>query len=307
MKASVKQFLIDTVLMFIGSSMVAIAVNGFLRPHGFLSGGMAGTSLIVYYQWPGIPFGLLYFLLNVPVFIFGFFVVGRKFILYSVWAALIHSTMFSAIALNIVVSDKLLSALVAGILSGAGVAVILRTNGTNSGTEIISIIVNKFYSVNLSTTNLVMNCILMAVSCFFMPLENILYSFVFIIINAMVMNLVFKSMAKRKAVMIISKRWEHILNKLTKERRIGVTLLIAKGGYTGSDEPILYSIVRNYQISLIRAVTTYVDPNAFIVIMETTDIINDAVGNEPPWKKHLYEEKKRPNLRNTAADKPPER
>jgi len=294
MKTSVKQFLTDTILMVIGSSLIAVAVNGFLRPHGFLSGGMAGTSLIVYYQWQGIPFGLLYLILNVPVFVLGFFVVGRKFILFSVWAVLIHSAMFSFVIPDIHIPDKLLSALVAGILSGAGVAVILRTNGTCSGTEIISIIVNKFYSVNLSTTNLVMNGMLMAVSCFFLSLENVLYSFVFVAMNAQVMNSVFKGLAKRKAIMIISKRWRDILDEINRGKRIGgVTLLSARGGYSGSEEPILYSIVKSHHVSLVRSMAIRIDPASFIIIMETTDIINDTVGNQPPWKKQLYQERRR--------------
>jgi len=279
--------------MVIGSLLIAVAVNGFLRPHEFLSGGMAGTSLIVYYHWSGIPFGVLYFLLNIPVFILGFFVVGRKFILFSLWAVLIHSAMFSFVVPDILIPDKLLSALVAGIISGAGVAVILRTNGTCSGTEIISIIINKFYSINLSTTNLVMNAVLMGISCFILPIENVLYSFVFIIMNAQVMNSVFKGLAKRKAVMIISHDWKTILDKLTREKRIGVTLLSAKGGYSGVEEPILYSIVRSHHVSVVRAVTMKTDPAAFVIVMETTDIINDTVGNQPPWKKHLYQERRR--------------
>lgn len=285
--------MVDTVLMVIGSLLIAVAVNGFLRPHEFLSGGMAGTSLIVYYHWSGIPFGVLYFLLNIPVFILGFFVVGRKFILFSLWAVLIHSAMFSFVVPDILIPDKLLSALVAGIISGAGVAVILRTNGTCSGTEIISIIINKFYSINLSTTNLVMNAVLMGISCFILPIENVLYSFVFIIMNAQVMNSVFKGLAKRKAVMIISHDWKTILDKLTREKRIGVTLLSAKGGYSGVEEPILYSIVRSHHVSVVRAVTMKTDPAAFVIVMETTDIINDTVGNQPPWKKHLYQERRR--------------
>jgi uncharacterized membrane-anchored protein YitT (DUF2179 family) len=277
--------------MVIGSMLIAVAINGFLRPHGFLSGGMAGTSLIVYYQWQGIPFGVLYFLLNIPVFALGFFVVGRRFILFSLWAVLIHSAMFSFVVPDIIIPDKLLSALAAGIISGAGVAIILRTNGTCSGTEIISIIINKFYSVNLSTTNLVMNGMLMGMSCFFLSLENVLYSFVFIVMNAQVMNAVFKGLAKRKAVMIISREWKKILDVLTHEKKIGVTLLNGRGGYSGVEEPILYSIVKSYHVSVVRLVTMKADPAAFIVIMETTDIINDTIGNQPPWKKQLYQER----------------
>jgi uncharacterized membrane-anchored protein YitT (DUF2179 family) len=274
--------------MLIGSSLCAVAINGFLRPNEFLSGGMAGTTLVIYYVWPKIPFSVLYLLINIPVFFLGYFVVGRKFILFSVWAVLIHSTMFQFVNPGIVISDKLLSALIAGSLSGAGVAVILRTNGICSGTEIISIVINKVYSVNISATNLFMNAVLMFVSSFFLSFDKILYSFVFVTMSSIVMNAVFKGLAKRKAVMIISKRWDEILDELNRARKIGVTILSARGGYTGLDEPILYTIVRNGQISVIRSVTLRIDPAAFIAIMETTDIINDAVGNQPPWKSQLY-------------------
>lgn len=271
-----------------GSLLCAVAINGFLRPHEFLTGGMAGASLIIYYQWKGIPFGVLYFLVNIPVFLLGYFIVGRKFILYSFWAVLIHSTMFSYILPVIEIPDTLLSALVAGVISGTGVALILRTNGMCGGTEIISVILNKFYSVNLSVTNMLVNAIVVLAASFFLPFENILYSSVFIIMNAQVMNAVSKGLAKRKAVMVISKKWKEILDVLNREKRIGTTLLSAKGGYTGSEEPILYSIVKSHQVSIIRTITTRIDPAAFIVIMETTDIINETIGNQPPWKKQLY-------------------
>jgi uncharacterized membrane-anchored protein YitT (DUF2179 family) len=292
MKTYVRQFLTDTVLMLCGSALIALAINGFLRPHEFLSGGMAGTSLIVYYNWQGIPFASLYLILNIPVFALGYFVVGRKFILYSVWAVLIHASMFHFIAPDIYIPDKLLSALIAGVLSGTGTALILRTNGTCSGTEIISIIVNKFYSVNLSVTNMLMNALLLLVASFFLPVGSILYSFVFIVMQAQAMNAVFKGLAKRKAVMIISKKWKEILRELHAKKKIGATLLSAKGGYTGSEDPLLYSIVKSSHVSILRSIATRIDPAAFIVIMETTDIINDTIGNQPPWKKSLYSVKK---------------
>jgi uncharacterized membrane-anchored protein YitT (DUF2179 family) len=275
--------------MLTGSALCAIAINGFLRPHELLTGGMAGASLIIYYRWPGVPFGLLYFLVNIPVFALGYFIVGRKFILYSFWAVLIHSTMFTVVLPVIDIPDKLLSASVAGALSGAGVALILRTNGMCGGTEIISIIINKFYSVNLSVTNMMVNAFVLLAASFFLPFDSILYSSVFIIMHSQVMNSISKGLAKRKAVMVLSKRWKEILDELNHgKKRIGTTLLTAKGGYTGSEEPIIYSIVKNHQVAVVRSVTTRIDPAAFIVIMETTDIINETVGNQPPWKKQLY-------------------
>ena len=282
-RAYIKLFLTDSMLMLAGSILCALAINGFLRPHELLSGGMSGTSLVIYYKWPVIPFALLYLLLSIPVFIFGFFVVGRRFILFSVWAALINAAMFQFVHPHLVIPDRLLCALIGGALSGTGVALILRTNGTSSGTEIISIILNKFYSINISLTNLLINTAVMIAASFFLSFDKILYSFIFVTMNSIAMNMVFKGLSKRKAVMIISKRWSEILDELNRVRRIGVTILSAKGGHSGEDEPILYSVAKNNQVSEIRAVTMRIDPAAFVVIMETTEIISDAVGNQPPW------------------------
>ncbi|GBU22448.1 hypothetical protein R80B4_02357 [Fibrobacteres bacterium R8-0-B4] len=280
----IKLFLNDTMLMLAGSILCALAINGFLRPHELLSGGMSGTSLVIYYRWSKIPFAILYLLLSIPVFIFGFFVVGRRFILFSVWAALINASMFQFVHPHFNIHDRLLCALIGGALFGTGVALILRTNGTSSGTEIISIILNKFYSINISVTNLLINTAVLLAASFFLSFDKILYSFVFVTMNSMAMNSVFKGLSKRKAVMIISKRWGEILDELNNARRIGVTILNAKGGHSGVDEPILYSVAKNNQVSEIRSVTMRIDPAAFMVIMETTEIISsDAVGNQPPW------------------------
>jgi uncharacterized membrane-anchored protein YitT (DUF2179 family) len=297
MKTTVKQFLTDTAMMLAGSLLIAMAI-AFLRPHQFLSGGMAGTTLIVSYYWNVLPFGVLYMLLNIPVFVVGYFILGRKFLVFSLWASLIHTVVFSFLVPTIEIQDKLLSVLIASVFGGAGVAIILRTNGTVSGIEVISIIINRFYSVNLSTMNLTLNTLL--VLCYVailtiaeQPLYSALYSFVYVFTSAQIMNGVFKGLAKRKSVMIMSKRWSDILDEINKDRRIGgVTLLSAKGGYRGEEAPILFSIVRSHQVSLIRAVTTRIDPDAFIVIMETTDIVHDTIGNQPPWKKQLYRQKK---------------
>ncbi|MDR2694236.1 MAG: YitT family protein [Chitinispirillales bacterium] len=301
-----KIFLTDTLLMLMGSVLCALAINGFLRPHELLSGGMAGTSLVIYYNWPKIPFALLYLLISIPVFIFGYFVVGRRFILFSVWAALINAAMFQFVHPRFDIPDRLLCALVGGALSGTGVALILRTNGTSSGTEIISIILNKFYSINIGITNLLINTAVMAAASFFLPFDRILYSFIFVTMNSIAMNAVFKGLSKRKAVMIISKRWSEILDELNRVRRIGVTILSAKGGYTGTEEPILYSVATKNQVSAIRAVTMRLDPAAFVAIMEITDIISDVIGNQPPWMSKSIAENRQKYERQTATPTDPD-
>ena len=279
-----KSFIYNTLLMTAGSALCAVAVNGFLKPHGFLSGGITGIALIVHYSSQNIPFGILYLFINIPIFLLGLLFVGFRFILFTAWGIVIYSLMLLMVIPDITVDDKLLSVLVAGAIFGMGVAIMLRSNGTAGGTVIISVILNKLYSVSHGGACLIINAVILTISGFMFPLENVFYTLAFIIISAGTMNFIFENMAKRKAVMIISERWKDILCEITLAGNIGVTLLSAKGGYKGCEKTVLYSIVKNKNIGTLKSIALSKDPSSFIAVMETTDIINSTVGNQPPWK-----------------------
>ena len=136
-------------LITLGSVLCAMGIKGILIPNQFFAAGFTGVALVVHYLVPSLPVAVLYFILNIPLFGLGWIYVGRRFFLYSIAGMVIFS---SALAWNYVplpVYDKMPSALLAGIIIGAGSGVILRSLGSAGGLDILSIGLLKQFSIRL--------------------------------------------------------------------------------------------------------------------------------------------------------------
>ena len=154
---SLKQVLWNLFLISLGSSLCAIAINGVLIPQKFLSGGLTGLVLIIHYLVPSLSVAILYALLNVPVFALGWIYVGRRFFLYSLAGTAIFSGALAWVHVSLPVHDMVSSALLAGIISGVGSGIILRSLGSAGGTDILSVVLLKRFSIRLGTTSLAFN------------------------------------------------------------------------------------------------------------------------------------------------------
>lgn len=279
----VRAFAYNTLLLAAGGLICAVAVNSFLIPGGFLSSGMTGAALIVYYRYPVMSVGIIYFLINIPVFLLGYFFVGARFILYTMWGMFIYSVMLYLVNIQIPVYDNMLSAFIAGALTGLGVAIVLRSYGSGGGSEILCVILHKLFSITVGAGSIIINSIILIVSATLFPLDKVLYTFVYILISTIVTDMVFHGLAKRKAALIISDEWLRIVNVLTEDCRIGVTVIDGCGGYHGTEKTILYSVLLRRDIPLLKKVILDIDPNAFITIMEASDVTGVDVGNQPHW------------------------
>lgn len=195
---------VNIVLISLGSLICAVAVNGILLPRGFLSSGMTGVSILIHYLFPALPVGMIYFVLNIPLFALSWLYVGRRFFLYSILGLVIFTLMLSVIKITINVSDPLLSALLAGIIFGTGTGLILRSDGSSGGTDILSIILLKRFSIRLGSTLLAFNSILLATAGLVFNLEAALYALIFLYVSSQIMNLVVTGFSQRKSVFIIS-------------------------------------------------------------------------------------------------------
>ena len=117
---SAKQVLWNLFLIALGSGISAVAVNGILIPQHFLGAGFTGVAIVIHYLVPPLPVGALYLLLNIPVFALGWLYVGRRFFYYSIAGMLLFSGALQWIHLLVPVHDRILSAILAGIIMGVG-------------------------------------------------------------------------------------------------------------------------------------------------------------------------------------------
>jgi len=280
---SVREVSWNLFLISLGSVLCAIAVNGILVRLQFLSGGFTGVALIIHYLVPVVPLGTLYFLLNIPLFLLGWKFVGPRFFIYSIAGMVIYSVAVQFIQVSLPVHDKLLSALLAGIISGAGSGIILRSRGSAGGTDILSVILLKLFSFRLGNTSLGFNIIILGTAVMLFPLEKTLYTLIYIYVSTYVLNLVVTGLSQRKAVLIVSSQWEQISHDIMHRIRRGVTISTAMGGFSGREMKVLYTVITFRELPRLKRIVREADPDAFVVVTDTLEVMGQGIGNQPHW------------------------
>jgi len=234
-------------LITLGSVLCAMGIKGILIPNQFFAAGFTGVALVVHYLVPSLPVAVLYFILNIPLYGLGWIHVGRRFFLYSIAGMLIFS---GALAWNYVplpVYDKIPSAVLAGIITGVGSGIILRSLGSAGGLDILSIILLKQFSIRLGTTILAFNSLVLAAGAILFSLERALYTLIYLYVNSLMINLVVTGLSQRKAVYIIS------------------------------------PVVTFRELARLKRMISGIDSNAFVVVTDTLEVMGQRIGNQPQW------------------------
>ncbi|MEK7374715.1 MAG: YitT family protein [Thermodesulfobacteriota bacterium] len=273
----------NLVLLVLGSLLCGVGVNGILIPHGFVSGGVTGLALVFHYLVPSLSVALIYALANVPLFIAGWFFISRRFFLYSIVGTLIFSAAVQWAQLPVPVQDKLLAAILAGLIFGTGSGVILKSMGSAGGTDILSVIFLHRFSIRVGTTVLAFNTLVLATAALLFSLEDALYTLIYLYVSTKIVDLVVTGLSQRKAVFIISPRWEKISPRILTEIHRGVTILRGQGAYSQREQQILYTVVTFREVATLKQIVRSEDPAAFVVVSDTTEVMGHRIGNQPHW------------------------
>jgi uncharacterized membrane-anchored protein YitT (DUF2179 family) len=280
---STTQVLWNLVLIAVGSMLCAVGINGILIPQQFLSGGVTGVAIAIRYLVPSLPIAMLYFILNIPIYALGWMYVGRRFFLYSIAGLLIFSGALTYSNILLPVHDKILSAILAGIIIGVGSGIILRSLGSAGGLDILSIILMKRFSTRLGSSVLAFNALVLGVGVVLFSLEMALYTLVYLYVNSSMINLVVTGLSQRKAVHIISPKWETITQEINEKIQRGVTIMRGQGGHTSQEHRILYTVITFRELTRLKQLISAVDPNAFVVVTDTLEVMGQRIGNQPHW------------------------
>lgn len=280
---SPQQVLRDIVLISLGSVLCAIAINGILIPQNFVSGGVTGISLIIHKMLPSVNVGWIYLLLNVPFFTLAWMAVGRRFFFFSILGTLCLAFSIAFVHLPIHLEDRMLNALLAGLVLGAGTGLCLKSSGSQGGTDILSVMLLKRFSIGIGNTVLVINGIVLLLVSIYYSIDAVLYTLIVLFVSSKVINVVVTGLSQRKAVFIISSQWEKISQEILKDIKRGVTIIRGEGGYSKNEEHILYAVIAFTEIGQLKRLVNNTDPGAFVVISDTLEVINYRIGNQPHW------------------------
>jgi uncharacterized membrane-anchored protein YitT (DUF2179 family) len=257
-----------------GSGCWAASTVGILIPHEFLAGGVSGLALILYYlfEWP--PVGLSVFVLNVPLFVWGWRTVSREFFWLSLASMAGFSVLVSVLpAFEFRVRDPMLGVLLAGFISGIGSGVMYRAGGSGGGTEILGVILNRKWGFRVGALTFAANGAVLALGGVLLSLERALYTMVVVYVSATVMDRIIGGFNQRKSVMIISPQHEEIAAAILKDLNRGVTRIQAEGVYTRTARPVLYTVVALTELARLKEIVTDLDRNAFMTINSNLEVI----------------------------------
>ncbi|PTX59927.1 uncharacterized membrane-anchored protein YitT (DUF2179 family) [Melghirimyces profundicolus] len=263
-------------LIILGSFIFALGVNYFAIPNKLSEGGFTGISLILYYLFGFSP-GAVILVLNIPLFVVGYKVFGKRTLIYTIFGTVAVSlTLWLTEGNYKPVNDPLLAALYTGVLVGSGLGLIFRTGGTTGGVDIIARLGNKYLDWSIGRTMFLFDLVVISVSAFFIGREKAMYTVVAVFVGARVIDFVVEGLDTAKAATIISNSAVSISDKITREMDRGVTLLKGRGGYTGSDKEVLYVVVGRNELTRMKQLVHSVDPYAFVVVHDVRDVLGEG-------------------------------
>jgi len=189
-------------------------------------------------------------------------VCGASFFFYSIAGILIFSYALIWNYTSFPIQNKILSAILAGIIIGTGSGIILRSLGSAGGLDILSIILVKKFSIRLGSSILGFNACLLIAGAILFSMEMALYTLIYIYVNSYMVNLVVTGLSQRKAVHIISPQWEEISKEIQDNIQRGVTIIRGEGGYTGQTQQILYTVVTFRELARLKKLYTVSDKSS---------------------------------------------
>ncbi|KYZ76300.1 hypothetical protein AXX12_07635 [Anaerosporomusa subterranea] len=262
-------------LVGLGSIICGAGINAFLVPHHMLSGGISGVAMIFYFlfNW---PIGLLVAIGNIPVFYLGYKLLDREFLIGALYGLAVFSLSIDAtrfLANMNLVDDIILAAVFGGVISGIGSGIIFRVGGSTGGTDIIAVIVKKYYSYNIGFVSFSINLVVMAVAAFLFGLKPAMYTLISMFIGSSVTDKVIEGFNRKKTILIISDLSEEIAAAILNEIGRGVTFLKGEGAYTRNDKKVVFVVVTLTQIARIKFIVEKVDPNAFMIVQDAAEVM----------------------------------
>ncbi len=263
----------NLLLLTLGAIIFIVGINGIVVHHNFIPGGLFGTCLLIHYKTGWLSPGLLYFIINVPLCVMGWFLVSKRFVLYSVYTAVVLTIASELLVLDLGIHEQIYAALAGGFLCGAGSGIILRSIGSSGGLDIVAIILNKYFNIGIGKFFMFFNCVLFAFVLAGYSADIFVASILLVFISSQALDHFLTFFNQRKVVYVISDLSEEIAAVLTEKMKMGATFIQGKGAYSGRDKKILMAITNNIQLKKLEETVFSIDDSALFIVENSYDVI----------------------------------
>ncbi len=269
---------LDYVVMTLSAATYGIAIGLFQDPNMLAPGGVAGISIIISHL-THIQTGTLVLLMNVPIFLFGLWKFGFRFMISTIYSTFMASMFINFFGRYPAVTDEpLLAALVGGSLSAVGLGMTFRMGSTTGGTDIIiKYLRQKMPYLKTGILMLAMDVTVVTASAIvFGDLERALYAGISVGVTSFVLDLVLYGRDGAKLIYIISDHPGEIAKRLLDELDVGVTYLEGAGAYSGKEKQVIFCVLRKPLSPRAEEIVKEEDSQAFMIVTNATEIYGEG-------------------------------
>lgn len=268
--------------MTLGAILMGLGVYFFEFPNHFSTGGVTGISILLAEIFPAVSPGLFMLIINVLLLVVGFIIIGHDFGFKTVYCSLLISGISYVLEFiypmtGTLTDDTLLELVFAVFLPGVGAAIMFNVSASSGGTDIVAMIIKKYAKINISKALFMADIAVVTLSAFVFNVQVWFYCVVGFLCRVLVVDNVIESMNTSKYFTIITTKAKEITEYITVDLDQGATMSSSYTGvYTGEQKTVILTVVRRRNAVLLRQHIKEIDPDAFVIINNSMDIIGNG-------------------------------
>ena len=277
----------DYFLMTVGSVIFCMAWTSIIIPTGLASGGLTGLCTIIEYATNGaIPMGIPYWIMNIGLLVIGFLSLGRAFGIKTIYVIVLTSVLFNVLpefeALKytgfVENDEKLLAALIGAAMEAVGLGIVLLRGGSSGGTDIIAMIINKYWPVSPGKVYLYTDIFIIA-TLLFIPdktLIDVVYAYIIMLGFSFGIDYVLLGNKSSVQILVFSSKYQEIADHIIYDVHRGVTALQSVGWYSQKESKVLLIVSRKYQMNEVIKEIKAIDPKAFVSVSTAMSVYGEG-------------------------------
>lgn len=265
-------------LITLGSLVYSAGINGVVIHHNFITSGIYGLALLIYYESGTFSPSFWYFICNLPLFILGWFFVSRRFFYYTLYGVLAVTLITKFMLLDFQIEQQIYAAVAGGIICGIGSGITLRSLGSAGGLDIIAVILYSRYNIGMGKVSLVANVLLFSLAFTYYSPDILIASIILVFISSVALEQVLSLFNQRKVVYVITDFHQEIFDQFKDELRQGATFLKAQGAFSGKDKYIIMTIINNIQLKRLESIVFGVDEDALFIVEDSFNVLGSNFG-----------------------------
>ena len=283
---SIKRYALPYLWITIASALYAVGFNWCFEPNQIGFGGITGVGQIINHILPWAPIGTVVILLNIPLFLLGWKLLGGHLLVSSLYAMFISSVFIDVLHMFYTFEpmEPILACIFGGVIMGGSLGVIFLQGATTGGTDLTARLLKlRFAWLPMGKLLMMIDLVvIVAVAIAFRNIYSALYGVVAIYISTFVMDQVLYGIDNAKVAYIISDQYAEITKAIIQDMDRGVTLLHGEGGWSGAEKKVLLVAFKQRQIVELKRTVKEVDPDAFLIVCEAHEVLGDGFR---PYKK----------------------